>query len=415
MKITTLNDSKEFKHLLQSGRLNFLIGSGLSSPYLETLGDIEKQLEENLKMPDNTTKKLVRASIIKAYFELCIGKNYDLRHATNKSNNTNTVLQNYKSLLQNINKIILLRRSNLHSKQINLFTTNVDIFLEKSLESAEIEFNDGFAGRLDPRFNLSNFKKSLYKTSQHYDNKSELPMFNLFKLHGSVTWCFDDGDKNKIKFDNSLEAVKSVRDVLNIAGNSFCEATKIVNNNNKSEFKPIADISQEYINNPASESVLAHLSKLENSYSKIPIINPTKEKFEFTTLNYTYYELLRMFSNELERENSVLFVMGFSFADEHIRQIVLRSINANPTLIVYIFAYNEESAEQIQKHLTKEGNEIENNNLKFIMPDDNFQNDLAHINAVCFKKLADSLTEESKEESKPEGQNLVEAGAGSDG
>jgi hypothetical protein len=40
------------------------------------------------------------------------------------------------------------------------------------------------------------------------------------------------------------------------------------------------------------------------------IVNPSKKKFEDTVLNETHYDLLRIYNNELEKENSVLFVMG---------------------------------------------------------------------------------------------------------
>jgi hypothetical protein len=39
------------------------------------------------------------------------------------------------------------------------------------------------------------------------------------------------------------------------------------------------------------------------------IVNPSKKKFKDTVLNETHYDLLRIYNNELEKENSVLFVM----------------------------------------------------------------------------------------------------------
>jgi len=77
MEISNIED---FKHILQSARLNFLIGSGLSTPYLRTLGDIENRFEELEATEDCVAKELARASIIKVYFELSISKNYELCH-----------------------------------------------------------------------------------------------------------------------------------------------------------------------------------------------------------------------------------------------------------------------------------------------------------------------------------------------
>src|SRR5690606_36109240 len=67
------------------------------------------------------------------------------------------------------------------------------------------------------------------------------------------------------------------------------------------------------------------------------------------TLRLEYYEQMRMYSNILEKENSVLFVTGFSFADEHIRQITLRALNSNPTLLVCVFCYNQSDKEKIDE------------------------------------------------------------------
>jgi hypothetical protein len=50
--------------------------------------------------------------------------------------------------------------------------------------------------------------------------------------------------------------------------------------------------------------------------------------------------------------------MGFSFADEHIRELTLRVANTNPTSIVYIFAHDQDS--KIYKKLE---NDAKNSNI----------------------------------------------------
>src|SRR4029079_4409722 len=77
------------------------------------------------------------------------------------------------------------------------------------------------------------------------------------------------------------------------------------------------------------------------------VVNPTKEKFKHTLLNQTYYELLRIYSNELEKENAFLLVIGFSFADEHIREITLRAANSNPTLLIWVVAHSASAAAEL--------------------------------------------------------------------
>lgn len=69
----------------------------------------------------------------------------------------------------------------------------------------------------------------------------------------------------------------------------------------------------------------------------------------------------------MERENSLLFVMGFSFADEHIAQITKRAADTNPTLQVVVFAYddNEEEAYMQRLGIT---NGCSNNNILILTP-----------------------------------------------
>ena len=50
----------------------------------------------------------------------------------------------------------------------------------------------------------------------------------------------------------------------------------------------------------------------------------------------------------LEKENSLLMVMGFSFADEHILNIVCRAARRNPTLQIIIFAFEDNCVEEYE-------------------------------------------------------------------
>lgn len=51
-----------------------------------------------------------------------------------------------------------------------------------------------------------------------------------------------------------------------------------------------------------------------------------------------------MLSNQLEHETTVLFVIGFSFKDEHIRKLIERALN-NSTLNMYVFSYDEKDSD----------------------------------------------------------------------
>ena len=104
-----------------------------------------------------------------------------------------------------------------------------------------------------------------------------------------------------------------------------------------------------------------------DKYEKIVMINPTKVKFKTTVIDYHFYELMRIYSNALERENSILFVMGFSFADEHIAQITRRAADTNPTLQIIVFAYSDNDEDSYKKNLQIE-NGCSNNNILILTP-----------------------------------------------
>ncbi|MFH2719487.1 hypothetical protein ABK836_17025 [Enterobacter hormaechei] len=83
-------------------------------------------------------------------------------------------------------------------------------------------------------------------------------------------------------------------------------------------------------------------------YERMPIVNPTKWKFKETVYEEHYYQMLRLLSYELERRNAVLITFGFSFADEHILNLVMRSLS-NPGLQVYICCYSASGCAAMQE------------------------------------------------------------------
>lgn len=337
---------KYLKELIQSCDINFLIGSGASMPFLSTLGNVEKLIADLEAVTDISDDKrnVVICSIIHNYFSNCIEKNILL--VDEGAGDWKSVLEGYKKFLACVNSILMKRRSPLLNKQVDIFTTNVDVFIERAIEELNLEFNDGFMGRMKPRFSLSNYRKSILKTSAHYSKESEIPLFNLFKVHGSISWRLAGNEE--LLFDGSLSVIREV-------SSKKIEAPHLVD-----IVKKITVEGKEKIVPRTCDEMIAAVGEIRHSdahklfresYSLIPMINPNKDKFKFTTLNYTYYEMLRMYSNELEKENALTFVLGFSFADEHIREITLRALNANPTLTLFVFAYDSAAADQIRENL----------------------------------------------------------------
>lgn len=287
---------QELSELVQSSNLNFLLGAGVSRPFLSTLGDIEKAL--NAATSDKEKEKLYKKYLSEVMLPNKKIVNDD--PSLNSDSNYQKTIEAYKNFFKTLEGLLLKRKSTILSKQVNVFTTNVDILVEKILESLSIEYNDGFSGKFMPTFGLANYKKSIQQRSLHFDHISEIPVFNLIKIHGSLTWKHDSSNE-KIIFSRSLEHF--------------------------------------------DDSLSAKADKaFSDDYKKILVVNPEETKHLESVLNLYYSELLRMYSSELEKENAVLFVIGFSMDDKHIREITLRAAKSNPTLRVLIFCSDSSKA-----------------------------------------------------------------------
>lgn len=355
---------------IQDSNLNFLFGSGMSADYLKVLGNIETLLTDLDKEElDKDKKLLIRASILNEYFEGVIEKNIDILE--NKED-TQLTLTSYKTFFETINKLILLRRNKLLSKQVNIFTTNIDIFLEKAIESNCLEGNDGFGRGFKPKYDLSNFKKSIFQKSLYFDNNSEIPVFNILKIHGSITW---QSEKETIYFDATLQQIRQVK-------NYIAKKSDLL------EFKVDDDIKS-LLDKVPKKIKTTSFKKFLEEYDKLSIVNPTKAKFQTTVLDQKYYDLLRLYSNELERENTLLFVMGFSFADEHIKDLTIRLANSNPTLMIYVFARSQNSKKKFEAILDI-NTKIKNKNIVIVAPEldkegkDSFEYNFNMINQKIF-------------------------------
>jgi len=122
---------EKLKNTIQDCNINFLLGSGLSCPYLALLGNIEALLTDLDSAPiDATFKKIIRVSLYKRYFDQVINKNLQILDG---DANAGRVLQQYKAFLRCWHSILVKRKVTILSKEINLFTTNIDIFLDKAL------------------------------------------------------------------------------------------------------------------------------------------------------------------------------------------------------------------------------------------------------------------------------------------
>lgn len=350
------------KSYIQSANVNFLIGSGCSRPFLSVLGNVEKWLTElsEDKSISEISEKIIKASVYKAYFKGAIFPNFSMAPVDSFKGSVNE----YSKFLSIWNEIINKRGSRLLSKRVNVFTTNVDTLIERAAESGGIELNDGFRGSVAPSFDESNFNKTISKRSLHFQNVSELPVFDLIKLHGSINW--KSIADNKIENDFYLRTVELIEDELEaISIDCFIELNFDDGRGNSlpksyAQLKSDADAKAAGID-PTS------FDKFLKEYEKLIMVNPTKMKFVTTVMDMHFYELMRIYSNSLEKENTLLFTMGFSFADEHLANLTMRAANANPTLQIIIFAFNDAEEDSLKSNLKIKG-ATQNNNIYILTP-----------------------------------------------
>ena len=346
---------------LYGKNINFLIGSGasfgviptLSSNYVDLIyGDltIEEVLEKN-----KTDEDLQNIVYLYYYHEI-LKKGYleISEESTELKEKYEEVFKNYQKLLENLINL-LQRESYQKEKRINIFTTNYDLFFEKVADSLvgkyEFYFNDGSSGNITKKLSMKNYHKKIYHTGIFDNFDREIPIINLFKLHGSVSWkCVND--KNNKPYEIKVEYFET-------EGNYPKNLIEKVSN------EEIENAKETIKNN---EDLKNKIKKVKNElFEKFILIFPEKNKFKNTLYQEFYYQNLRQLSYELEKQNSILIVFGFSFADEHIAEIVKRACN-NPTLNIYIFCYSLNTKDEILNNLKLE--EFPNN-IKTILPEDN--------------------------------------------
>lgn len=322
---------ERIKDFIQSANIDFLIGSGLSQPYLATLNGIENNLYNLDKSNSIKTdvKLIVKASIYREYFQKVMLPNKEIGDIERY----NIVMNNYTRFITIWNNIMHNRCGNIRSKQINVFSTNIDLFVEKAAELCGVELIDGFQGSIKPIFKESNFHKTIMKNSVHFQNISELPVFNILKIHGSINWRVND---DEIANDASLDLIGRIHNCLTALDADSVLVPYTL------DLQPMITAAERIVSKPGF-SVEDKIKPFIEEYNQLVIVNPTKRKFSETVVDHHFYELMRVYSNSLEKENSLLFVMGFSFADEHILKITQRALKTNPTLLIIIFAYDQDA------------------------------------------------------------------------
>lgn len=168
--------------------------------------------------------------------------------------------------------------------KMNIITTNYDTLIEDAAESMKWTVFDGFSFSRSPQFDSDMFNWSLVKDVPNvktHENIFKKNVINLLKIHGSLTWERSEKDEHIIR--KPKEVVR----------------------------KPI-------------------------------MVFPSSDKYA-QSYQEPYFDLFNKFQNMLQKRNTLLLTIGFSFADNHIARMVLNAIKSNDSLTTLITNFNIDS------------------------------------------------------------------------
>lgn len=164
---------------------------------------------------------------------------------------------------------VLTRPLNL--KRVNIFTLNYDTLVEQAADAEGVVLLDGFVGTQLRVFRPESYEQDLYFPAETTEGRVHRfdRVLHLYKIHGSITWVVEEPS-----IDN-----------------------------------PYGVLAQAF--DPQSTQPL--------------LIYPTPAKHG-ETLGMPYAELFRRFAAALVRPQSVLFVFGYGFGDEHVNAIIRQAL-----------------------------------------------------------------------------------------
>ena len=190
-----------------------------------------------------------------------------------------------------INKIIS-RKETLNRPKI--FTPNYDLAFENACEKIGVSYNNGFRGVHMRKFDPDTFHNETYIKQDSGDKGKRITTYlNIYKLHGSISWQY----------------AESINDLYNL------KEIQISDTSVKSDFK--------------FDSLMIYPIQTKKSYS----------------LDLPYSELFRNFSKCLTETQNTLVIIGYSFLDEHINDIIRIGLyNPNLTLVVHTYSIIKEKS-----------------------------------------------------------------------
>lgn len=189
-----------------------------------------------------------------------------------------------KEKFKHVKFLNVLSNLNKTENKLNVVTTNYDTLLEDAAESMKWTVFDGFSFSQTPQFDATMFEWNLVKNVGNVLTNERIykkNVMNLLKIHGSLTW-------------------ERVTDSQNI------------------------------------------VRKYKHSINDPIMVFPSSDKYS-KSYEEPYFELFVEFQKLLKEPNTLLITTGFSFADNHIAQMIINAIKTNDGLGALITDFNIES------------------------------------------------------------------------
>ena len=167
--------------------------------------------------------------------------------------------------------------------KFSVITTNYDVLIEEAAAENNFVIFDGFNFTPIPKFDSSMFEWNLIKEVQNINTREveyKDKIFNLLKIHGSLTWeKQDDGTILRKNKDSIIDTDKMV------------------------------------------------------------MVFPSSDKYA-QSYQEPYFELFTKFQDLIKRPNTLLISSGFSFADVHISKMVTQALKNNTSLKLLVTDFN---------------------------------------------------------------------------
>lgn len=320
-KFDVLREIRELKnHLSYSKNIGFFFGAGTSCALgIPDIASLTRDVEANLNEKSQRTFRIVKedlASMIKdrnVNIEDILNQLRSIRELT-KGSESKTYLGVCgkdamavdEDICKAIYKIItekeltasfattkrffawynILNRD--YSKEI--FTTNYDLVIEKSLEASEIPYFDGFVGSFEPFF----WQESVDHNAKLGDLTKN--WIRVWKIHGSLSWFW--------RYSDTSKSYRIIR-IGNIG--------------------KVSDIKNELV------------------------IYPSKDKYDSSRKQpfIAYFDRMRSY---LLGGELLFAISGYSFSDQHINEIIFNCMRQNNRLFIIAFLYTDSEVERLHNY-----------------------------------------------------------------